>query len=154
MAFAPEVTIDALMAMKEKYGDRLYGKYGFKDAVNPSFTFVEAGSTTGPSAGASAGQHDAKAVGKYYKGMATFTVAKGGLMYEASIGGLGGCPFAGHGHARAAGNVCTEDTVHLMQQLGIETGIDLDALIAAGQQISAVLGRPSGSRVAKARSAQ
>jgi lipid-binding SYLF domain-containing protein len=44
-------------------------------------------STAGPSAGASAGAHDAKAVGKYNKGMATFTVAKGGLMYEASIGG-------------------------------------------------------------------
>ena len=43
--------------------------------------------TTGASAGASGGKHDASTVGKYYKGMATFTVAKGGLMYEASIGG-------------------------------------------------------------------
>jgi lipid-binding SYLF domain-containing protein len=44
-------------------------------------------STTGSSAGASGGQKDATTVGKYYKGMAVFTVAKGGLMYEASIGG-------------------------------------------------------------------
>ena len=44
-------------------------------------------STTGSSAGASGGKKDAKTVGKYYKGMATFTIAKGGLMYEASIGG-------------------------------------------------------------------
>ncbi len=44
-------------------------------------------STTGSSAGASGGRHDATTVGKYHKGMATFTVAKGGLMYEASIGG-------------------------------------------------------------------
>ena len=44
-------------------------------------------STTGSSAGASGGQSDATTVGKYYKGMAVFTVAKGGLMYEASIGG-------------------------------------------------------------------
>jgi lipid-binding SYLF domain-containing protein len=44
-------------------------------------------STTGSSVGASGGQHDATAVGKYYKGMAVFTIAKGGLMYEASIGG-------------------------------------------------------------------
>jgi lipid-binding SYLF domain-containing protein len=44
-------------------------------------------STTGTSAGASAGQHDAKTVGEFHKGMATFTVAKGGLMYEASVGG-------------------------------------------------------------------
>ena len=43
--------------------------------------------TTGSSAGASGGRHDATTVGSYYKGMATFTVAKGGLMYEASIGG-------------------------------------------------------------------
>jgi lipid-binding SYLF domain-containing protein len=43
--------------------------------------------TTGGSAGASGGQHDAKTVGQYYKGMATFTVAKGGLMYEASVAG-------------------------------------------------------------------
>jgi lipid-binding SYLF domain-containing protein len=49
---------------------------------------VSAGaSTTGSSAGASGGKHDATTVGKYYKGMAVFTVAKGGLMYEASIGG-------------------------------------------------------------------
>ena len=44
-------------------------------------------STAGSSAGASGGRHDATTVGKYHKGMATFTVAKGGLMYEASIGG-------------------------------------------------------------------
>ena len=44
-------------------------------------------STTGSSAGASGGQHDASTVGTYYKGMAVFTVAKGGLMYEASVGG-------------------------------------------------------------------
>jgi len=43
--------------------------------------------TTGSSAGASGGQHDANTRGSYYRGMATFTVAKGGLMYEASIGG-------------------------------------------------------------------
>jgi len=43
--------------------------------------------TTGTSAGASGGQHDAATIGKYYKGMAIFTVAKGGLMYEATVGG-------------------------------------------------------------------
>ena len=43
--------------------------------------------TTGASAGASGGQHDANTTGSYYHGMAIFTVAKGGLMYEASIGG-------------------------------------------------------------------
>jgi hypothetical protein len=46
-----------------------------------------AATTTGDSAGTSGGKHDAKTVGKYHKGLATFTVAKGGLMYEASLGG-------------------------------------------------------------------
>ncbi len=45
--FAPEITIPALMAMKDRYGERLYTAYGFKDAFNPSFTFTEAGSTSG-----------------------------------------------------------------------------------------------------------
>lgn len=45
--FAPEETISALLAMKARYGDRLYTRYGFKDAINPSFTFVEARSASG-----------------------------------------------------------------------------------------------------------
>lgn len=54
VAFAPEVTLPALMAMKARYGDRLYARYGFKDAFNPSYTFVDAGSRSGtvdPAAG-------------------------------------------------------------------------------------------------------
>ncbi|NWA85750.1 hydroxymethylglutaryl-CoA lyase [Pseudomonas sp. D2002] len=69
--------------------------------------------------------------------------------FDSSIAGLGGCPYA----KGASGNVATEDVVYLLNGLGIETGIDLDALIRAGEQISQVLGRPSGSRVAKARNA-
>ncbi|MFN6935926.1 MAG: glucoamylase family protein, partial [Tsuneonella sp.] len=45
--FAPEVTIPALMNMRRSYGDTLYAKYGFKDAFNPSYTFVDAGSRSG-----------------------------------------------------------------------------------------------------------
>lgn len=47
VAFAPEIAIPALMAMKAKYGDKLYTAYGFKDAFNPSFTFTDAGSRSG-----------------------------------------------------------------------------------------------------------
>jgi hypothetical protein len=47
VAFAPEITIPALMSMKAKYGDRLYTRYGFKDAFNPSFTFTDVGSRSG-----------------------------------------------------------------------------------------------------------
>jgi len=69
---------------------------------------------------------------------------------DSSVAGLGGCPYA----KGATGNIASEDVLYLLQGLGIETGIDLDRLIAAGQRISQVLGRANGSRVARARSAQ
>ncbi len=47
VAFAPEATLPALMAMRDRYGDRLYARYGFKDAFNPSYTFTDAGSRSG-----------------------------------------------------------------------------------------------------------
>lgn len=71
-------------------------------------------------------------------------------VFDSSVAGLGGCPYA----KGATGNIATEDVLYLLQGLGIDTGIDLDRLIAAGQRISAVLGRPSASRVAHARSAR
>ncbi|KFF47033.1 hydroxymethylglutaryl-CoA lyase [Pseudomonas sp. BRG-100] len=70
-------------------------------------------------------------------------------VFDSSIAGLGGCPYA----KGASGNVATEDVLYLLNGLGIETGIDLERLIGAGRQISHVLGRPSGSRVAKVRNA-
>ncbi|MET1113772.1 MAG: hydroxymethylglutaryl-CoA lyase [Comamonas sp.] len=66
--------------------------------------------------------------------------------FDTSVAGLGGCPYA----KGATGNVATEDVVYLLQGMGIDTGIDLDALIDAGQYISDFLGRPTQSRVAKA----
>ena len=78
------------------------------------------------------------------------SLQEGIAVFDSSIAGLGGCPYA----KGASGNVATEDVVYLLNGLGIDTGIDLDALIHAGQQICTVLGRPTGSRVAKARSAQ
>ncbi|WP_456293090.1 hydroxymethylglutaryl-CoA lyase [Pseudomonas sp. AK106] len=68
-------------------------------------------------------------------------------VFDSSVAGLGGCPYA----KGATGNVASEDVVYLLSGLGIETGIDLDKLIAAGQRISDTLGRANGSRVAKAR---
>ena len=68
-------------------------------------------------------------------------------MFESSVAGLGGCPFAGHGHARAAGNVCTEDAVFLCHELGIETGIDLDKLIAAALKAEEIIEAPLMGRV-------
>ncbi|MEZ5901578.1 MAG: hydroxymethylglutaryl-CoA lyase [Hyphomicrobiaceae bacterium] len=68
-------------------------------------------------------------------------------MFESSVAGLGGCPFAGHGHARAAGNVCTEDAVFLCHELGIATGVDLDKLIAASAYAEKIIGSPLMGRV-------
>jgi isopropylmalate/homocitrate/citramalate synthase len=65
---------------------------------------------------------------------------------DSSVAGLGGCPYA----KGAAGNLATEDLVYMLNGLGVDTGVDLDALAEAGQFICAVLGRPPSSRVAKA----
>ncbi len=70
----------------------------------------------------------------------------GVAVIDSSVAGLGGCPFA----PGAAGNVASEDLLYMLEGLGIETGVDLLALVAAGRYISAYLKRPSGSRVANA----
>ncbi|MEY5028866.1 MAG: Hydroxymethylglutaryl-CoA lyase YngG [Pseudomonadota bacterium] len=66
--------------------------------------------------------------------------------FQSSVAGLGGCPYA----KGATGNVATEDVVFLLQGMGIDTGVDLDALVDAGAFISAYLGRAPQSRVATA----
>jgi len=65
---------------------------------------------------------------------------------DASVAGLGGCPYA----RGASGNVATEDVLYMLDGLGIETGVDMATLVEAGQRISATLGRPTGSRAARA----
>jgi hydroxymethylglutaryl-CoA lyase len=74
---------------------------------------------------------------------------KGVAVVDASVAGLGGCPYA----RGASGNVATEDVVYMLNGLGIRTGIDLDRLAAAGAAICRALDRPSGSKVARALSA-
>lgn len=66
--------------------------------------------------------------------------------FDASVSGLGGCPYA----KGATGNVATEDVVYLLHGMGFDTGIDLDALIDAGVYVREALGQGSGSRVARA----
>jgi hydroxymethylglutaryl-CoA lyase len=60
--------------------------------------------------------------------------------FDAAVAGLGGCPFAAH--AGAAGNVCTEDLVFMCQEMGIETGVDLEALIAVARLAEDIVGHP------------
>jgi hydroxymethylglutaryl-CoA lyase len=65
---------------------------------------------------------------------------------DASIGGLGGCPFA----PGASGNVCTEDLVHCLHAMGVATGIDLDRLIETSRRVGEIVGRTLPGQVAKA----
>jgi hydroxymethylglutaryl-CoA lyase len=71
----------------------------------------------------------------------------GVTVVDSSVAGLGGCPFA----PGASGNVASEDVLYMLNGLDVHTGIDLDKLIAAGDFISQLLKRPSGSKVARAR---
>ena len=65
---------------------------------------------------------------------------------DASIGGLGGCPFA----PGASGNVCTEDLIHCLHAMGVGTGVDLDALIATSRRVQEIVGRPLPGQIVKA----
>jgi isopropylmalate/homocitrate/citramalate synthase len=70
----------------------------------------------------------------------------GATTLDASIGGLGGCPFA----PRATGNIATEDLVYMLEGDGVETGVDLDALISISEWLEQVLGRPLEGQVYRA----
>jgi hydroxymethylglutaryl-CoA lyase len=67
--------------------------------------------------------------------------------YDAACAGLGGCPFAGH--KGAAGNVCTEDLVFMCEEMGIETGLNLDALIDCANLAEEIVGHPLPGAVMK-----
>ena len=73
-------------------------------------------------------------------------VEAGATMLDASLGGIGGCPFAPH----ATGNIATEDLVYLLHGEGIETGVDLDALIGAAECLEGVLGHELEGQVYRA----
>lgn len=70
----------------------------------------------------------------------------GALRFDASLGGLGGCPFA----PGASGNVCTEDLVNLCQEIGLNTGLDLEGLIGLSRELPSIVGHPVPGQVAKA----
>jgi isopropylmalate/homocitrate/citramalate synthase len=73
-------------------------------------------------------------------------IESGATVLDASLGGIGGCPFA----PRATGNICTEDLVYLLQGEGAETGIDLGALITAAEWLEGVLERQLPGQVYRA----
>lgn len=77
---------------------------------------------------------------------AVAALEEGVVSLDASVGGAGGCPFA----PKATGNVATEDLVYLLRGLGVETGIDLDALIQASRWLGSQLGKELPGMVARA----
>ncbi len=88
--------------------------------------------------------HDTRGVG----GANVYAALQMGVrLFDSSVAGLGGCPFAGHTHGGAAGNICTEDMVFMCQELGIETGIDLELLIEAARLAERIIGRTLPGRV-------
>ncbi len=72
---------------------------------------------------------------------------EGVRVVDAAAAGTGGCPYA----RGASGNVASEDVIYMLQGMGLETGVDLDALVATGYWLAMQLGRPTGSRVGRAR---
>jgi hydroxymethylglutaryl-CoA lyase len=66
--------------------------------------------------------------------------------FDASLGGLGGCPYA----PGASGNICSEDAVHMLDAMGLDTGIDLDRLLAVARMLPALVGHAVPGQVAKA----
>ena len=70
----------------------------------------------------------------------------GARRFDAALGGIGGCPFA----PGATGNICTEDTVHMFEEMGVSTGVDLPALMAVSRRLPGLLGHETPGQVAKA----
>jgi hydroxymethylglutaryl-CoA lyase len=66
--------------------------------------------------------------------------------FDGSVSGLGGCPFA----PGATGNISTEDMVNMLQDMGCDTGVDLDKLIAAARRVPGIVGHDTPGQVAKA----
>lgn len=73
-------------------------------------------------------------------------VESGITSFDGSLGGLGGCPYA----PGASGNICTEDTIHMLQTMGLETGVDLERLIHLARALPGLVGHPTPGQLAKA----
>ena len=73
-------------------------------------------------------------------------IEAGAIRFDASLGGLGGCPFA----PGATGNICTEDVVHMLEAMGYDTGVDLDLLLQVARRLPSIVGHDVPGQVAKA----
>ncbi|MCP2084533.1 hydroxymethylglutaryl-CoA lyase [Paraburkholderia aspalathi] len=142
------VSVDAVVDMVRRFRDLGCDEIDIADTIGVGTArqvqrVVEAASREFPLASLAGHFHDtygqalANIFGALQVGMTTF---------HASVGGLGGCPYA----KGATGNVATEDLLYLLNGLGIETGIDLDAVVSIGDWVSQQMGRENGARAGKA----
>jgi hydroxymethylglutaryl-CoA lyase len=86
-----------------------------------------------------------QALANLYAGM-----EEGARVIDSAAGGLGGCPYA----PGATGNVATEDVIHMLEGLGIRTGVDMPKLVTATNEVARLIGRAPVSRVAAALNAK
>jgi hydroxymethylglutaryl-CoA lyase len=146
------VSVDAVVDMVRRFRDLGCDEIDIADTIGVGTAHqvqrvVEAASREFPLASLAGHFHDtygqalANIFGALQVGMTTF---------HASVGGLGGCPYA----KGATGNVATEDLLYLLDGLGIETGIDLDAVVSIGDWVSQQMGRENGARAGKALTAR
>ena len=142
------VSVDAVVEMVRRFRDLGCDEIDIADTIGVGTAHqvqrvVEAAAREFPLASLAGHFHDtygqalANIFGALQVGMTTF---------HASVGGLGGCPYA----KGATGNVATEDLLYLLDGLGIETGIDLDAVVSIGDWVSQKMGRENGARAGKA----
>jgi len=115
---------------------------------NPSsIEFISVSDPSTLPAAIDAGTYDlADNIGNTGYANAVAALESGATLFDASCGGLGGCPYA----PRATGNIATEDLVYLFDGEGVETGVDLDALIATSQWLERALGRRLEGQVYRA----
>ena len=88
--------------------------------------------------------HDTRGVGA---GNVLAALQMGVSLFDSSVAGLGGCPFAKHANAQGAGNICTEDMAFMCEEMGIDTGLDLDKLIEAALLAEEIIGRPLSGKL-------
>jgi len=146
--FEGEVTVDAAMRVVDAYARLGFGALTLGDttgmATPPTVTrLVRAIQARHPQLPIALHFHNTRGIG-----LANVMVGLdlGIREFEASIGGLGGCPFA----PGATGNICTEDLVYLLEESGFDTGIDLVALVEVARRVESVIGRPLPGQVMKA----
>ncbi len=155
-------------AIATSFGCSLQGKVPFAEVLSVVDCFREIGvrelslsDTTGMANPRQVFEYGTLARGKYpdvvwnlhfhnTRGMGLANVLAGmqaGIgRFDACFAGIGGCPFA----PGASGNIATEDLVHMLQEMGIETGIDLPGYIAIGRDVQKIVGHDTGSSVLKA----